>query len=93
MGTNTNNDSTVVTGINCITGKTESFAFENGRVQYGTETESTATSMLFKGPGLIDLQINGINGIDFNTPSLTQEDILNATRYLLSKWLKRLLPA
>lgn len=36
-------------------------------------------------PGLVDLQINGINGIDFNSIELTKEDVLSATQYLLSK--------
>lgn len=36
-------------------------------------------------PGLVDLQINGINGIDFNSVELTIEDVLAATHYLLSK--------
>ncbi len=36
-------------------------------------------------PGLVDLQINGINGIDFNSILLTKEDVLAATQYLISK--------
>lgn len=34
------------------------------------------------GPGLVDLQINGFSGIDFNNPSTTQEDIQAVTRKL-----------
>ena len=47
---------------------------------------------LFIGPGLIDLQINGINGIDFNVPSLTGEEVVNACRYLLSNGVTTFLP-
>lgn len=36
-------------------------------------------------PGLVDLQINGINGIDFNASELTKEDVLAATQYLLGR--------
>jgi len=36
-------------------------------------------------PGLVDLQINGINGIDFNSILLTKQDVLAATKYLISK--------
>jgi len=82
----------VVTCINCITEKTEELAFHNGSVTDITETESSGNNIPFVGPGLIDLQINGINGIDFNTPSLTQEDIVNATHYLLSKGITTFLP-
>ncbi|MEX2512050.1 MAG: 6-phosphogluconolactonase [Cyclobacteriaceae bacterium] len=38
----------------------------------------------FIGPGLVDLQINGINGVDFNDTSLTAVDVLEATKYLIS---------
>lgn len=33
----------------------------------------------FVGPGLIDLQVNGISGFDFNTPDITVEDVLEIT--------------
>ena len=33
----------------------------------------------FVGPGLIDLQVNGISGFDFNSPDTTEEDILEIT--------------
>ncbi|MEX2568576.1 MAG: 6-phosphogluconolactonase [Cyclobacteriaceae bacterium] len=38
----------------------------------------------FIGPGLVDLQINGIKGIDFNDTTLTPADVLEATKYLIS---------
>lgn len=82
----------VVTCINCITGKTEELTFKDGTLTNKTETESSGNNIPFVGPGLIDLQINGINGIDFNTPSLTQGDIVNATHYLLSQGVTTFLP-
>jgi N-acetylglucosamine-6-phosphate deacetylase len=82
----------VVTCINCITKKTEELTFQDGTVTNITEIESRGNHIPFVGPGLIDLQINGINGIDFNIPSLTQEDIVNATHYLLSKGVTTFLP-
>ena len=54
----------VVTCINCITGKAEVIIFRNGIVTNITETESRESNILI-GPGLIDLQINDTNGIDF----------------------------
>jgi N-acetylglucosamine-6-phosphate deacetylase len=77
---------------NCITGKLEKIIFHEDRVMDVVETEINGNSIPFLGPGLIDLQINGINGIDFNIPSLSQEDILNATHYLLSKGITTFLP-
>jgi glucosamine-6-phosphate deaminase len=44
------------------------------------------------GPGLADLQINGINGIDFNHPDLTPEAVFKATSYLLSQGVTTYLP-
>lgn len=35
-------------------------------------------------PGLIDLHINGVNGIDFNNPALTVQQMIDATEFLLS---------
>lgn len=44
------------------------------------------------GPGLTDLQINGINGIDFNHPDLTPEAVHKATSYLLSQGITTYFP-
>ncbi len=38
----------------------------------------------FFAPGLTDLQVNGINGVDFNNENVTVGEILQATQYLLS---------
>lgn len=43
-------------------------------------------------PGLIDLQVNGVNGTDFNDISLTKESVLNATEYLLSRGVTTYFP-
>ncbi|MBA3674047.1 MAG: amidohydrolase family protein [Chitinophagaceae bacterium] len=82
----------VLTCINCITGKIEELIFESDKLMSISETESSGNTISFIGPGLIDLQINGINGIDFNNPSLTREDIVKATYYLLSKGITTFLP-
>jgi N-acetylglucosamine-6-phosphate deacetylase len=68
---------------NCVTGKTEELAFAGKKLLSVTDAHPK-NERYFVGPGLIDLQINGVNGIDFNLPSLTIEDIIKATRYLLS---------
>ena len=36
-------------------------------------------------PGLVDIQINGFKGINFNTDDLNDEDMVNITRSLLEK--------
>ena len=82
----------VVDCINCITGKTEEVSFKGGKVMGTTEVGIKENDLAFIGPGLTDLQINGINGIDFNTTTLTQEDVVNATHYLLSQGVTTFLP-
>ena len=78
--------------MNCLTGKTEEVSSEDGKLITIIEKETNDNDVAFIGPGLIDLQINGINGIDFNTTSLTQEDVVNTTRYLLSQGVTTFLP-
>jgi len=43
-------------------------------------------------PGLIDLQVNGYNGVDFSGEGLTQEDFARACRELLSAGTTAFLP-
>ena len=78
--------------INCVTGKTEEISFRDDKVLGIRQTKIKANNVLYTGPGLIDLQINGINGIDFNTNTLTQKDVVDATYYLLSQGVTTFLP-
>ncbi|MEO6135059.1 MAG: amidohydrolase family protein [Ginsengibacter sp.] len=68
----------------CITEKTLLVTIGNEKMVSIEEIESAEKSSFSIGPGLIDLQINGINGIDFNIPSVSVEDIEKATQFLLS---------
>lgn len=72
-----------MTCSNCITGKMEKLVFAGEKLLSVAEGKAGSAGC-FVGPGLIDLQINGVNGIDFNLSTLTTADIINATRYLLS---------
>ncbi len=82
----------ILTAKNVITGNTEELSFQEGRLLGVHKTETTTDDLSFIGPGLIDLQINGINGIDFNDPSVTQQDIIRATHCLLSRGVTTFLP-
>ena len=82
----------VIDRMNCITGKAEEISFKNSRLMSITEREAKENDLPFIAPGLTDLQINGINGIDFNTTTLTEEDVVNATHYLLSQGVTTFLP-
>lgn len=80
-----------VTCTNCITGERESLSFRDDTLVSAHKAD-TGESPLFSGPGLIDLQVNGIFGIDFNVPSVTVKDIINATEYLLSQGVTAFFP-
>lgn len=86
------NEEEVLTCKDCITGTTQQLTFSNGTITNIAESAVRDDTLPFIGPGLIDLQINGINGIDFNNPSLTEQDIVQATHYLLSKGITTFLP-
>lgn len=86
-----NNESLVINCTDCISFKKRTINIHNGSVVNVTQPKNVLDN-LFIGPGLIDLQVNGVNGIDFNTTSLTPEDIINATTYLLSKGVTSYFP-
>lgn len=71
--------------INCLSGEPEYVALTNGSGEEISLTEnSNNEALLYVGPGLVDLQVNGINGIDFNNVALTEEQLVEATGFLLS---------
>lgn len=77
---------------NCLTKNTELLNFKDGVLTSVTGETTEKKNDLYVGPGLIDLQVNGINGIDFNNPSLTISDFLSATQYLLSQGVTSFFP-
>jgi N-acetylglucosamine-6-phosphate deacetylase len=93
METRIDKEDKIVTCINCTIGTTEEIIFQNGSVTNIIEVASIEKNIPLIGNGLIDLQINGINGIDFNNPALTEQEIVRATHYLLSKGITTFLPA
>lgn len=68
------------------------FIFRNGMVTNIVERESHVGDIAFAGPGLIDLQVNGVNGIDFNDPAVTAQQIREAVYFLLSQGVTTFLP-
>ncbi|MGN6495448.1 MAG: N-acetylglucosamine-6-phosphate deacetylase [Agriterribacter sp.] len=76
--------------INCVTGAAETLHFA-GEQLISISNGGEATNTCY-GPGLIDLQINGVNGIDFNVPTLTEEQLRNCVSYLLSTGVTTFFP-
>ncbi len=54
--------------------------------------EAAGNAAIYIGPGLVDLQINGINGIDFNDVNLEPDNLLVAADYLLKRGVVSFLP-
>jgi N-acetylglucosamine-6-phosphate deacetylase len=99
----TENDSQLNTWrcIDCVTGVLTEITSEYDRITgYVTATSGPQNltsadgklNLPFIGPGLIDLQINGVNGIDFNNAALTEQEVIDATYYLLSRGVTTFLP-
>ncbi len=81
-----------IAGINCLSGATETLLIENGRVDRVSRSDQAREELPYVGPGLVDLQVNGINGIDFNDAALQSSDLLAATRYLLRQGVTTFFP-
>ncbi len=56
------------------------------------ETTGDENSLPFVGPGLIDIQINGVKGVDFNESTLNDEELLFAAKFLLSRGVTTFFP-
>ncbi|MGH2647506.1 MAG: N-acetylglucosamine-6-phosphate deacetylase [Ginsengibacter sp.] len=78
--------------IDCITGAYKELDMRKARTDHAIISQREVKNLPFVGPGLIDLQVNGINGIDFNIPSLTSQDLVSAAYYLLSKGVTTFFP-
>lgn len=79
--------------ISCISGKPEKLEIRNGNIEKISTIESSVNDLPYVGPGLIDLQVNGINGIDFNDTALSPNELLEATLYLLGTGVTTFFPA
>jgi N-acetylglucosamine-6-phosphate deacetylase len=76
--TDTDSDAMIIEGILYSTEKPVSIEVSDGKI-IGIKPgkKSSDGPQLFVAPGLVDIQINGYNGIDFSDPGLTPEDLRN----------------
>jgi N-acetylglucosamine-6-phosphate deacetylase len=87
----TENDKELI-ARDCLNGNIIRWKSANTIVASGTSITGDTENLPFAGPGLIDLQINGVNGIDFNDISLSEQGLLFAAEYLLSKGITTFFP-
>lgn len=85
-------DVKTIEGINCISGEAERLTIRHGRIEQVSSLKNFDDTLPYIGPGLLDMQVNGIDGIDFNNADLRPADVIEATRYLLSKGVTTFFP-
>ncbi len=61
-------------------------------IQLADDLVEPATGLPYLAPGFIDLQVNGFDGVDYNSPDTTQEDIARSLRTQFATGTTRLLP-
>jgi glucosamine-6-phosphate deaminase len=81
-------------GKDLFTGNFSLLNSENKRIETQIKPLAKDSNKLpFFAPGLVDLQVNGVNGVDFNDLLLTKEDLERAVSYLLSQGVSSFFPA
>ena len=71
-----------VLGRHYQTGQTMRLTWDQGRISSLESINVADSSLPWLAPGLVDLQINGFAGVDFQQDNLTAEELLRAARGL-----------
>lgn len=83
----------LITGIHYQTGQPVQVAMQNGLIAGITAVDTgNAPNLPYLAPGLIDLQVNGYSGIDFNDVWLTVDDVETITNQLLAQGVTTYMP-
>jgi len=80
----------LITGRDPRTGRSIEVEIENSRIACIHEGANDETAWL--SPGLIDLQINGYGGLDFNAEGLTPQVVIDLARSVLGTGVTTFLP-
>ena len=62
--------------VDCISNELFQIVIDDNLLVSKTNTETKDSETIFMGPGLLDLQINGFSGVDFNTFPINEKDFL-----------------
>src|SRR5262245_61873973 len=76
-------------GIDALTGAPVSIAFGDA-IQ--SVTAAAVDGNVYLAPGLIDLQVNGFAGVDYNHPETSHEEIAQSLRAQFADGVTRLYP-
>ena len=75
-------NSGVICGRHFATGEAIEIRWENGLIQSVAPAKQSVADDAWLAPALVDLQINGYGGIDFQQDNLSAENLLTATHHL-----------
>jgi len=65
---------------------------EKGEIQAVSECTEELNPSLYIAPGLVDLQVNGLKGIDFNSLELTVDEVKKVSQFLFEKGVTSYFP-
>ena len=75
-------NSGVICGLHFATGEAVEIRWEHGLIQSVTSAKPSNTTDVWIAPALVDLQINGYGGIDFQQDNLSADELLTAVHHL-----------
>ena len=78
--------------MDCLAGKTALYNRKSGDFLKYLFEQSAGEEVPYTGRGMVDVQINGVNGVDFNSDSLSTDKLLSAAGYLLSNGVTTFFP-
>jgi N-acetylglucosamine-6-phosphate deacetylase len=90
---NTDNDKMdAIEGLGYDTGKPVRLEISGGKIANVTFLPGHGTDLPILAPGLVDLQVNGYGGIDFNDTSLSVSDVFKGVQLLAGQGITTFFP-
>lgn len=83
---------TKIKALHCITRKPIELRVDRGRIVSLSGRADISPGDTYIGPGLTDIQVNGYDGVDFNTGTLALADAWHVATQLLAKGVTRFFP-
>ncbi len=90
--TNLNDNNKYLEGLDYRSGKPIRIEIRDGKIAEVIQISETAKYLPIIAPGLVDLQVNGYGGIDFNTLALEHSDVLKAVKLLAQQGVTTFFP-
>lgn len=81
-----------VVAIDCYSGRIEKYYGGLKIKDVPDDAGEPGEQLPFAGPGLVDLQVNGVKGVDFNSVEVDPDAILYAAEFLLSRGVTTFCP-